>query len=166
MQQPSDDLIFDRTAADVAQVKDIQQKMIDGTATEQERQQWLGGRMKGAWNASDANRVEAWTAYLADRLQTCGYAVATWPNTWEPEEVFFRSKMDRLRRGIDALRDGFFAVPDWRDILYVDTLDVVQANAYEWDLKQVDEYSRAMIGGNQLKQANTLFAMSGGVFNV
>lgn len=165
MQQPSDDLIFDRTAADVARVKVLEQKIIMGSATEQEQQQWLSGRMKGAWNASDAQRVEAWTDYLADQLQTCGYDISTYPDTWEPDEFFLRSKMDQLRRGIEALRNGFFAIPDWREIQYENTLDYSQANAYEWDLQQVEGWSSALIQGFQLRQANTMFMIAGGVFH-
>ena len=79
MPQQLDDLIFDRTQSDVSRVQSLTQKMIAGTATEAEREEWLGGKMKGAWNASDLNRIEAWTAYLYDVLLQYGYTAVITP---------------------------------------------------------------------------------------
>ena len=53
-----DNLIFDRTAADVQRVKTLTGKLSAGTATEEEKAEWLAG-MKGAYNAADLNRVGA-----------------------------------------------------------------------------------------------------------
>ena len=81
MPQQLDDLIFNRTQSDVSRVQSLTQKMIAGTATEAEREEWLGGKMKGAWNASDLNRIEAWTAYLYDVLLGYGYTAVITPRT-------------------------------------------------------------------------------------
>lgn len=48
MQKPFDNLIYDRTAADVSRVTDLTRKMRSGTASDAERTEWLEGRMKGA----------------------------------------------------------------------------------------------------------------------
>ena len=79
MPQQLDDLIFNRTQSDVNRVQSLTQKMIAGTATEAEKAEWLGGKMKGAWNASDLNRIEAWTAYLYDVLLQYGYTAVITP---------------------------------------------------------------------------------------
>ena len=79
MPQQLDDLIFDRTQSDVNRVQSLTQKMIAGTATEAEKAEWLGGKMKGAWNASDLNRIEEWTAYLYDVLLQYGYTAVITP---------------------------------------------------------------------------------------
>lgn len=79
MPQQLDDLIFDRTQSDVNRVQSLTQKMIAGTATEAEKEEWLSGKMKGAWNASDLNRIEAWTAYLYDVLLGYGYTATITP---------------------------------------------------------------------------------------
>ena len=71
-----DKLIYDRTAADVARVNELMRKVRAGSATDAEREEWLGGRMKGAWNASDLNRINDWLAYLADFLEAQGYSAA------------------------------------------------------------------------------------------
>lgn len=42
-----DKLIYDRTAADVARVNELMRKVRAGSATDAERAEWLGGRMKG-----------------------------------------------------------------------------------------------------------------------
>ena len=66
-----DTLITDRTAADVARVEELATKGF-AAMTADERAEWLGG-MKGAYNASDLNRVGAALNYLAARLApNCG----------------------------------------------------------------------------------------------
>lgn len=76
MPQQLDNLIFDRTQSDVSRVQSLTQKMIAGTATEAEKEEWLGG-MKGAYNASDLNRVLSAVEYLTDMLYDMGYNVST-----------------------------------------------------------------------------------------
>ena len=71
-----DKLIYDRTAADVARVNELMRKVRAGSATDAERAEWLGGGMKGAWNASDLNRINDWLAYLTDFLKAQGYSAA------------------------------------------------------------------------------------------
>ena len=58
MPQQLDKLIFDRTAADVAQLKAVTAKLVDRTATAEEQAAFLAG-MKGAYNDTDLNRVGA-----------------------------------------------------------------------------------------------------------
>ena len=79
MPQQLDNLVFDRSQSDVSRVQSLTQKMIAGTATEAEKAEWLGGKMKGAWNAFDLNRIEAWTAYLYDVLLGYGYTATITP---------------------------------------------------------------------------------------
>lgn len=71
-------LITDRTAADVAGLKALRNK-INATSwaslTAAEQATWTAG--KGANNATDLNRVESAVAYLAGLLKGYGY----WPNT-------------------------------------------------------------------------------------
>ena len=59
MPQQLDNLVFDRTQSDVSRVQSLTRKMIAGTATDAEKEEWLGGEMKGAYNAADLNRVGA-----------------------------------------------------------------------------------------------------------
>lgn len=65
-----DTLIFDRTQADVDRVYALKQKILtDGltSLTAEEKAEYMGG-MRGAYNATDLNRVGQAVSYLADRF--------------------------------------------------------------------------------------------------
>lgn len=59
-------LIMDRTQADVYRVRQLAQKVF-GNMTADEKTKWLNG-LKGAYNASDLNRVGASVAYVSGLL--------------------------------------------------------------------------------------------------
>ena len=71
-------LIYDRTAEDVERALALAKKAEAGTLTDAEKTEWLAG-MKGCYNASDLNRVEAAVQTLAAELNAAGYAVAVEP---------------------------------------------------------------------------------------
>ena len=65
-----DTLIFDRTQADVDRVYALKQKILTGgltSLTAEEKAEYMGG-MRGAYNATDLNRVGQAVSYLADRF--------------------------------------------------------------------------------------------------
>lgn len=66
MSLPISLLITDRTATDVAIVKQLAAKGFDNMTTA-EQTQWLDG-LKGAYNATDLNRVESAVLYLSNAL--------------------------------------------------------------------------------------------------
>lgn len=69
-----DDLITDRTESDVNRVHELARKWVDGewTGTTSELSEWYSG-MKGAYNATDLNRVNAAMEYLEARFKAMGY---------------------------------------------------------------------------------------------
>ena len=68
-------LITDRTAADLAAAREIIAKVQRGeTLTEAEQSQFDAG-LRGCYNASDLNRVEAAVKSIAAELNAAGYAV-------------------------------------------------------------------------------------------
>lgn len=71
-------LIYDRTAEDVERALSLAKKAEAGTLTDAEKTEWLAG-MKGCYNASDMNRVEAAVQTLAAELNAAGYPVAVTP---------------------------------------------------------------------------------------
>lgn len=72
-------LITDRTAADLAAAREIIAKVQRGeTLTEAEQSQFDAG-LRGCYNASDLNRVEAAVKSIAAALNAAGYAVAVEP---------------------------------------------------------------------------------------
>lgn len=123
------------------------------------------------WNYSDLNRVEEWTQYLCDRLNTYGYGVKIAPKTWSIGEYPTPTQLERIRSNINALQDVWFAVPEWRELMAVhrpdghETITAEQVNAQEWDLQQMHDYLQAMVKAFELKQAGTLFMIAGGVLN-
>ena len=66
-----ENLITDRTQADFERWRTLRDKGFDNM-TEEERAEFSGD-MKGAYNASDLNRVGAALNYLRDRLTAAGY---------------------------------------------------------------------------------------------
>ena len=72
-------LVTDRTQADVNRVKQIAEKIKNGTASESELTEWNAASLKGSYNATDLNRVGAAIQYVADRLVEFGYAVSIDP---------------------------------------------------------------------------------------
>ena len=165
--KPFDNLIYDRTAADVSRVTDLTRKMRSGTASDAERTEWLEGRMKGAWNVSDLNRIENWTIYLTDFLAQQGYTADTFlrRTAWTKADFPTRSDIDRIRRNVEALQNCFFALPDWREIVYNGTMNFDQANVLEWDLGRIEIWLQELVKAANIRQANTLFMQAGGVFN-
>lgn len=117
-------------------------------------------------NAEFYNRLEQWTAYLASQLRAYGYSVTVETRTWTRSDLPYRSEIDRIRRNVEALQQGFYSLPDWREIVYNNTLDFGQCNALEWDLQRLYDWLGAMVEAFRWRHANTFFMESGGVFNV
>lgn len=120
-----------------------------------------------AYNVADWNRLEQWTAYLAETLRGYGYAVTIEPRgaVWQEGDCINREEIDRIRRNVEALQQGFYSLPDWREIVYNNTLDFGQCNALEWDLQRLYDWLGAMVEAFRWRRAATFFMESGGVFN-
>ena len=96
-----DTLVTDRTEADVSRYSELRDK---GWAemTTAEKAEWVAG-MKGAYNASDLNRVASAMAYLSQRLASAGYSVpisspTDWANGDIPTKGDLDTYLDDLRR--------------------------------------------------------------------
>ena len=132
-------LITDRTAADVNRVKALAAKGWAGM-TAAERTEWLG-EMRGAYNASDLNRVGSAVDYVAKRLRSCGIFVSVaprmdWANGDKPnraEMASYLADIAALRAAL-PLRDGTPQAPG--DML---SLTWEEANAIESILLAVDD---------------------------
>lgn len=158
-------LIYDRTQTDVDRVKLLASKIEGKTATGAEISEWYGARMRGAWNHTDLNRIEAWTAALRDELGSHGYTaiIETRSSEWQLGDIPRRSDVDRIRHNVDALQTAFAQLPDWRDIAYDGTIDYPRANALEWDLSRIYVWLQSAVSAYMTRQAGTLFLIAGGV---
>lgn len=99
-------LVTDRTQADVERVKALATKGF-AAMTADEQAEWLTG-MKGAYNASDLNRVGTALNYLAGRLSSiCGKSI-TWTakTDWTVTDIPADSQAETYRRQIQDIRDA------------------------------------------------------------
>lgn len=105
------DLITDRTQRDVDRVEELAEKGW-AAMTEQERAEWLG-EMKGAYNASDMNRVGEAIAYVAGRFNGFGYNIQVSPKTdWTVEDIPTASQMADYLSYVKALRNAVPVMDD------------------------------------------------------
>ena len=91
------------------------------------------------------NRLEQWTTYLSAQLRSYGYSVTVQTREWTRTDYPTRTEVDRIRRNVDALQAGFYSLPDWREIVYNNTLGYEQANALEWDLHTIYVWLERMV---------------------
>lgn len=132
------ELITDRTQQDVARLEALARKGF-ANMTESERAEWLAPS-KGAYNASDLNRVEAAVTYLHNRLNECGYSfpiesVRTWSDTDLPTV----GEMTRYITNVKAIRKAFATLPTTPAAPEnMNRFSYFEANAIEQILTDVD----------------------------
>lgn len=134
-------LITDRTRADVERAKMLNDTGFNGW-TASEVAEYLAD-LKGAYNASDLNRVESAVAYIIERLVANGYDSLKLriQNAWIRTEFMNVSEAQRYLQNIRDLRsqfvqpDGTPEVPD-----DMDGFTYEEANDIERILVIIDEY--------------------------
>lgn len=132
-------LITDRTQSDVDYAVNLNLKMEQGTATEDEQSEWFNG-LKGAYNESDLNRVGAAVQYLKDKSDGQGYLSLLYPKTdWIEGEAPYDTDLETYLENIRVLRslvvfpDGTPAVPD-----DMEDFTIGEANDIEKILEMLD----------------------------
>lgn len=80
-------LVTDRTQADVNRVKQIAEKIKNGTASESELAEFNSAAMKGAYNYTDLNRVTEAMEALKAKMEGYGYAVPGYQKIEVPHHV-------------------------------------------------------------------------------
>lgn len=101
---------------------------------------------KGKLSVDMLNRIESWTEFLSDRLKVYGYnAPVSVKKDWKMSDIFLRRDIDRIRDNINMLQDRFCRLPEWKEIVYNNTVDFNQANAMEWDLQIIDIWLGRMV---------------------
>lgn len=132
-------LITDRTQADVDRVRQLAQKGF-GNMTADEKTEWLSG-LKGAYNASDLNRVGAAVAYVAGRLTGYGYAVSVDPRQdWQVTDIPTQESMTAYLADVAALRAALTVAAGTPEVPEdMERLTWQEANNIEQILVDVDE---------------------------
>lgn len=124
-----DTLVFDRTQADVDRVLALKNKILMqgwSTLTEQEQTEWSAG-MKGAYNASDLNRVGEAIGYVAELMEEAQAEVTNELNKYGIADA-------------DAYRfpwSGGFSVSPKTDWTYADIPTAEQAATYLLDINTI-----------------------------
>lgn len=134
-----DTLVTDRTEADVSRYSELRDKGWAAMTTA-EKAEWVAG-MKGAYNASDLNRVASAMSYLSQRFASAGYSVPVssptdWANGDIPRKDDLDTYLDDLRRirAALAVMDTTPAAPE-----SMDYLTWAKANDIEKILVDVDD---------------------------
>lgn len=99
-----DELITDRTQADLERIKTLSQKSFD-QMTMAERLEWASS-LKGAYNATDLNRVGQAIKYVENQLHAYGYTIHTTPKTdWNMDDIPTLEQLNHILEDIQTCRD-------------------------------------------------------------
>ncbi len=184
-------LITDRTSADTMRRVALRERIKARTATGAEWSEWLNG-MKGAYNATDLNRVEAAVEYLKEQFNNLPDVLGAYLDSLGVgRDVFFevpysyplpietktnwvnvdtqnKSDMTRYLSNVSALRD-VLALPDNTPTLPADMkkLKVDGANDIEKVLRIVNDATLALEALKKMYADNTAAAFwySGELFS-
>ena len=132
-------LITDRTRQDVLRVLSLNAKWEAGTITASEQLEW-SMNMKGAYNASDLNRVGAAVARITERLAAAGIFIQTVGKAdWTEADYNNEAALDYYLKDVSLVR-GALAVLDTTPPVPDDLqgLTWVEANNIEKILEDVD----------------------------
>lgn len=133
-----DTLIIDRSAADVARVKTLNSK-DSAQWTQSERDEYLLATMRGAYNASDLNRVGQACAYLYDLISGYGYDILGYVplrTDWTLYDVPTQSEMSTYINTVRSFKSLWSAITDVPSSM--DHISHNDANNIERLLKEVD----------------------------
>lgn len=140
-----DTLIYDRTQADVDRVWELKNKILTGgglsALTPEEYTEFMAG-MKGAYNASDMNRVGEAINYLVERMkQLAIYDDTIVPKTdWEIGEWPLQSQISNYLSCLNKVRAKLNLPADAPTVpTSLDNLVFETANEIEYLLYLVDQ---------------------------
>ncbi len=139
-----DTLITDRTTADVAALMALYSKP-KAQWTAEEWSGFLRANHRGAYNASDLNRVGEAMKYVAAVLNSYGYSVRVSPKTWSIGELPTAAQLDPYLEDVRTLRAALTVLPTTPAVpADMEGLTVEEANAIEKILRDVDAQLRTM----------------------
>lgn len=108
--------VYDRKQEDVDRVKELNEKYLNGTITEEEKQEWNTGiygkvGLKGALNLSDLKRIE-------NNTQIIGGLVSAVVNvkSWEYGDIPRVSDYRRIKDNVQKIKDAFMVHHDTPEV--------------------------------------------------
>ena len=143
-----DTLIYDRTQADVNRVFILKNKILTkglNALSAEEKAEYMAG-MKGAYNASDLNRVGQAIAYIADLLNGYGYSVQVYPKTdWTMSDTPTPEQLEQYLANVAALRQALLVLPTTPEVpADMEGLTIQEANDIEKILVDIDRQLTSM----------------------
>lgn len=126
-----DTLITDRTEEDVSRLLYLKERIRSGKASEEEENEFLDGDLKGAYNASDLNRVGAAVSYVAGNLRAFPVRIETYRRENGVE------KSDDITPPYDPAAISVTAKQDWSGGDAPDMPAPEQMNEYLRDISTV-----------------------------
>lgn len=131
-------LITDRTQADVDRVKALAKKGWAGM-TDAENAEWSAG-LKGAYNATDLNRVGSAVSYVAGRLNSCGLALTVSPKIdWMVRDIPTPAQMAAYLADVGKIRAALAVYGTTPETpADMEKLTYIEANNIEQILLDVD----------------------------
>lgn len=139
-------LVYDRTAEDVAEVRRLLAKLDPETGdglTAAEQAKWDAG-LKGAYNFTDLNRVELAVKTLAAALTAAGYPVEVTPvltedREWQEGDIVRRAQWTTYLDNVQRLRDAYYTLAETGELPKPeDKLKYTGANTIEKVLADID----------------------------
>lgn len=132
-------LVYDRTADDVAEALRLTQKAFAGTLTDEEKTVWLAG-MKGTYDAIDMNRVAVAVSTLSGLLNAAGYKNEVSAQNFVEGEDSTDEKYSVYLSNVQTLRDAIAVRASTPELPAADAkLDYIGANNIEKILADLDE---------------------------
>ena len=132
-------LVYDRTADDVAEALRLMEKAFAGTLTDEEKTVWLAG-MKGTYGAIDMNRAAAAVSTLSGLLNAAGYKNEISAQNFVEGEDSTDEKYSVYLSNVQTLRDAIAIRVSTPAVPAADAkLDYVGANNIEKILADLDE---------------------------
>lgn len=99
-----DELITDRTQADVDRVVELTGKFLAGTITGAEKAEYMAG-MKGAYNYTDLNRVGEAVAFVANLMNQSGHTMTvTAKQNWTVSDIPTLAQMTAFLNDLTLLK--------------------------------------------------------------
>ncbi len=104
-----ENLIFDRTQADVEKVTEIKDKIRENkTLAADEEAAYFNGELKGGYTYTDLNRVESAMLTISNLLNECGYKnQITTKTNWGANDFFTSGDMQRWEFNLETLKSIF-----------------------------------------------------------
>lgn len=141
-------LVTDRTQADVDRAASFQARGF-ANLSEAEQAEWLAG-LKGAYNYSDLNRVEAAVKALADMMNISLVVKTDWAVTDIPLAADMQRYLDNIR-ALRARNTGLATTPNTPDSMA--GLTYKAANEIEQILMDIE----TNINANNTRRCGTMF---------